>query len=316
MKDPLADLHARLQEADLRARLAWEMVEILGAPFARIPEKNRPYYTPSQRFRITEIKNLLAWNAAHTAKAFLLCANTIRNWERSADPTAKTVGSKVSPIPPVRRAADIVRATVQTMTRLGFGGQDLVARTLARAGWTVSARSVARYRKERVAPPPTPPGSINKTARPVIARFVHHTWMMDVSVVKQLLGPDLHIACVFDAFSRVALVLRVFDGKPGAADMTRLLRRAARAFRRPRYLITDLGGEFTGGAFRKAVRRLGAPPPLRSGGEPLRYRTPRAILALTQALRTPSPPGASSHRGRPRTQARPGPHALRPLPPE
>jgi hypothetical protein len=141
MKDPLADLHARLQEADLRARLAWEMVEILGARFARIPEKNRPYYTPSQRFRITEIKNLLAWNAAHTAKAFLLCANTIRNWERSADPTAKTVGSKVSPIPPVRRAADIVRATVQTMTRLGFGGQDLVARTLARAGWTVSARS-------------------------------------------------------------------------------------------------------------------------------------------------------------------------------
>jgi hypothetical protein len=82
--------------------------------------------------------------------------------------------------------------------------------------------------------------------------------MMDVSEVQQFLGPTLHMAAVFDAFSRVPLALQVFDTKPGARAMAGLLRRAAKAFAKPRYVITDLGGEFTGGAFRKAVKRLGA----------------------------------------------------------
>jgi len=39
--------------------------------------------------------------------------------------------------------------------------------------------------------------------------------------------------------------------------MARLLRASARAFKRPKYLITDLGSEFTGKAFVRVVRRLG-----------------------------------------------------------
>jgi hypothetical protein len=38
---------------------------------------------------------------------------------------------------------DVVRALVQLMTSLGFGGPDLVARVLARAGGKLSARSVS-----------------------------------------------------------------------------------------------------------------------------------------------------------------------------
>ena len=82
--------------------------------------------------------------------------------------------------------------------------------------------------------------------------------MMDVSEVKQFLGPTLFMAAAFDAFSRAPLALQVFDTKPGATEMAQLMKRAGKAFARPRYVITDLGGEFTGGAFRKAVRRLGA----------------------------------------------------------
>jgi len=40
--------------------------------------------------------------------------------------------------------------------------------------------------------------------------------------------------------------------------MTWLVRQAAKAFAKPRYLITDLGGEFTAEVFRKTVQRLGA----------------------------------------------------------
>jgi len=251
--DPLLLANARLQEAEIKARLSLEVAEILASRFAKIPERHRPYYSPTQRFRILEIKNLLGWSARDTASTFLLCPHTILNWERAADPVSQTVGVTVRPTPPVRRAADVVRALVQTMARLGFGGQDLIARTLARAGWTVSARSVGRYRREKPAPAPTTQTPPRRLASPVCTRFVHHTWMMDVTQIRQFLGTELHLAAVFDAHSRVPLLLRAFDAMPGAADMAALLRHAGRAFGSPRYLVTDLGGEFTGALFAPAV---------------------------------------------------------------
>jgi transposase InsO family protein len=258
--DPLADLQARLEEAELRARLAGETAEILGARFSKLPERHRPFFTPAQRFRILEMRSLLAWSAQEAARVFLVCPNTILNWETAADPRKHCVGSTVKPTPPVRRAADVVRSTIQAMTRLGLGGQDLMARILARAGWRVSSRSVGRYRKEKLLPVPAPPesGEPVRVPRPVVARFVHHVWMMDISHVKQFLGPDLYMAAVYDAFSRAPLALEVFQTRLAAKDMVRLLRTAARAFGHPKYLITDQGGEFTAVVFRQAVKRLGA----------------------------------------------------------
>jgi transposase InsO family protein len=82
--------------------------------------------------------------------------------------------------------------------------------------------------------------------------------MMDVSEVRQFLGPALHMAAVFDAFSRTPLALQVFNHKPAAPDMARLLTGAVKAFAAPSHVITDRGGEFIGAAFRKTVRRFGA----------------------------------------------------------
>ena len=80
-KDALTLLQARLEEAELRARLAWETAELLRDRFAKIPERHRPHFTPAQRFRVLEIRSLLAWNARETARLFLLCTNTVLNWE-------------------------------------------------------------------------------------------------------------------------------------------------------------------------------------------------------------------------------------------
>ncbi|HET6896737.1 MAG TPA: transposase family protein, partial [Vicinamibacteria bacterium] len=186
-----------------------------------------------------------------------MCANTILNWEGVADPATRTAGSTVKPIPPVRRAADVVHSMVQVMTRMGFGGQDLLARVLARAGWQVSARSVGRYRKERPIRPIPPRVPLPRSTRPVVARFVNHVWMMDVSVVHRFLGRDLFMAAVFDACSRVPLALEISVARPDARGMLRLLSAAVRAFTPPKYLITDLGGEFTACRFQKVVRRFG-----------------------------------------------------------
>jgi hypothetical protein len=256
-REPLNDLHARLQQAELQARLAWDVVEILSHRLAKIPDRRRPHYSPSHRFRILELKSLLGWSREVAAQVFLVCSNTLFNWERSADPTAETVGVDIKPIPPVRRFADVVRELVQTMARLGFGGEDLIAATLARAGWKISARSVRRISKERpLAPAPAPPSAT--ISRPVVARFVHHVWMMDVTVVPSLFGiHQFHVAGVYEAFSRVPLGLQVFDQPPKSGPMARLFHRAVRAFGRPKYLITDRGGEFVGRLFTKTLARAG-----------------------------------------------------------
>jgi transposase InsO family protein len=81
--------------------------------------------------------------------------------------------------------------------------------------------------------------------------------MMDVTIIQTFLGGEVHLAGVFDAFSRVPLALQAFERKPGAAVMARLLKAAGRAFGRPKYVITDLGREFTGKVFRKTAARLG-----------------------------------------------------------
>jgi len=255
--DPLLRLQAQLEEAELRARLAGEAAQILADRFAKVADRHRPHYTPAQRFRILEIRSLLAWNATDTAKTFLVSSHTILNWERSADPAARTAGSTVAPVPPVRRAADVVRHLAQRMAALGLGGQDLCARILARAGWKLSPRSIARYWRETAAPV-SPDPEPRKPTHPVSARFIHHVWMIDVSLVKQFLGRSLFIAAVFDASSRVPLAVQVLHRAPKARAMARLLKLAGRAFGQPRYVLTDQGPEFTGEAFQKTVRRLGA----------------------------------------------------------
>ncbi len=232
---------------------------MLVARFEKLPERRRPYFTPEQRFRFLEIQSLLGWSAARMARVAVVCVSTLYNWHRQADHAAETVGTLVAPTPPVRRAADVVRHIAQRLVALGMGGGDHIASVLARAGWRLSARSVRRYVKERpILTPPSRGLDALRKSRPVIARFTHHTWMMDVTEVKQFLGRTLYVAAVFDAFARQPLLVRTFDEKPTAPMMAALLREAVRTFQAPKYVITDLGGEFTGTAFRNAVRGLGS----------------------------------------------------------
>lgn len=92
---------------------------------------------------------------------------------------------------------------------------------------------------------------------PVVANFVHHVWMMDVTEFKTLFGAQtLYFAAVFDAFSRLPLAGMTFTAKPGGSAMARLFKHAVAAFGPPKYLITDLGGEFIAGIFKRTVARL------------------------------------------------------------
>jgi len=203
--------------------------------------------------------SLLGWNRTFAARLFRVCANTILNWEKHAEPASQNVGSPLNAVPPVVRLQDVTRRLIQSMLQLGIGGEDMVARTLARAAWLVSARSVRRIGREPKRPTPAPPPpSPAKPTTPVVARFVGHVLMMDVSVVRSFLGGELYVAALFDAFSRVPIAVATYESRPGSAAMARLLKAAAKLLPPPKYVLTDCGGEFTGKIFEKAVARLGA----------------------------------------------------------
>src|ERR1039458_9587066 len=225
----------------------------------QMPEAERPHYGPEQRFRPMRIRSLLGLSQRETAAMFRVSVETIARWEMEAmspdgdDPTPRPL---VAPNPPVRRFADVVRAVVKTMELAGFGGNDLIARTLARAGWKLSARTVGRIRRERW-PLPRVPETASTVPRAGRAKRPNHVWMVDLTDVKGLFGlVTFKVAVVFDAFSRMPLSARVFSKEASAVEIARLISRTARRHGRPAHFISDQARCFKGQVFRRKLKRL------------------------------------------------------------
>jgi putative transposase len=254
--DPLLQAHAQGREQATLARLLAEVVELLGARLDKLPERRRPHYAPHQRWRILETKRLLVLSADETARLFRVSTGTILRWELEAgkEPGKDTIGSLLKPVPPVRRYADVVHHLVQMMDRVGFGGAEKVAMTLARAGWRLSREAVRRYRHE---PPiwPRPDRTWTpRLAQPLRAKRPNDLWFLDITQVKALFGfRRFRVAGVLDAFSRMPLALTVFSFEPTGQDIAGLLSHAVRRHGRPRLFVSDQGSQFTAGDFERAL---------------------------------------------------------------
>jgi transposase InsO family protein/DNA-binding XRE family transcriptional regulator len=253
-----ARLFERAEESALLLRMTREAAGILGARWDKVPERHRPHYAPEQRFRILRIRSFLGLSQRETAEMFRVSTETIARWEMEATTADdKAPRPLVAPNPPVRRFADVVRMLVKTMELAGFGGNDLIARTLARAGWKLSARTVGRIRKQRW-PPPRLPEAASSVPRAVRARHPNHIWMVDLTDVKGMFGlVTFKVGVVFDAFSRMPLSARVFMKEPSSAEIARFVSRAATKRGQPAHFVSDRGACFTGGVFRRALERLG-----------------------------------------------------------
>src|SRR5450756_1808289 len=234
-----ARLFERAEESALLLRMTREAAGILGARWNRVPERHRPHYVPEQRFRILRIRSFLGLSQRETAEMFRVSTETIARWEmETTSVDGEAPRPLVAPNPPVRRFADVVRAVVKTMELAGFGGNDLIARTLARAGWKLSARTVGRIRKQRW-PPPRLPEAASSVPRAVRARRSNHIWMVDLTDVKGLFGlVTFKVGVVFDAFSRMPLSTRVFGKEPSSAEIARFVSRATRKCGRPAHFLS------------------------------------------------------------------------------
>jgi transposase InsO family protein len=258
--DPVLDRFAQLSEQTLHVALLREALGILATRWDKIPERQRPHYTPEARFRILRLKTLLALPAEETARMFRVSEGTVLRWEQEAlrEPERLTVGSLLKPVPPVRRYCDLVRHLIQTLTLAGFPGDRSVAAHLARVGLRLSRRSIQRIRKEKPTgpiPPPSPPSAAGRAVR---ARFPHHVWMLDLTEIPGFLRLFcFRLAVVLDVFSRLPLAARVFYSEPTSRDIVRLFTAAARRFGPPRHSVSDQGPQFAAEEFRRALERRG-----------------------------------------------------------
>jgi transposase InsO family protein len=195
------------------------------------------------------------------AKLVRVDKNTIARWEtevtRSPAPERTTIGALVKPQPPVRRYADVVRGVVQAMALAGFGGHQMIASTLARAGWRLSKRTVARIRKERYVRPTSPPPTPEAAKRHrVSARYPNHLFMLDITEIPSLFRILLfRLAVVFDAFSRMPLAASISAHEPTGDETAQLLRTAIHNHSAPRHLVTDHGSQFTSDDFKQPVNQ-------------------------------------------------------------
>lgn len=256
-----AKIFAKAEEQALLLRLLREAAVILGERWDRVPDRHRPHYGPEHRFRILRIRTFLGLSQRETAEMFRVATETIARWETEASKgDAGETRTLVAPNPPVRRFADVVRAVVKTMELAGFGGNDLIARTLARAGWKLSARTVGRIRGER-RPRPAIPEAETAKGRAVRARHPNQVWMADLTDVKGLFGMvTFKVGVVFDAFSRMPLSSRVFENEPSSAEISQLVSQTARRHGRALHFVSDRRPCFVGRVFRRALKRLGVKP--------------------------------------------------------
>src|SRR5262245_53532390 len=110
--DPLARVRAEVHRLRLdNARLASE-ADILRARLRRFPARERPHYSPSERFAIVDHMKAHLLSVEMAAERFVVTPQTIYNWLRELreQPAKDTIGSLLKPVPPVVRYHDVVRA--------------------------------------------------------------------------------------------------------------------------------------------------------------------------------------------------------------
>ncbi|HKY41322.1 MAG TPA: DDE-type integrase/transposase/recombinase [Polyangiaceae bacterium] len=283
--DPRAKMAAELDALRELIAVQAEELRLCRARVACLPPQQRPHYPPVERLAILMLRSHAGWNAAETARRFLVTSATIASWMRRLDQGGEQALVKTPA--PVNRFDDAVTLLVQKLHRAAPSlGRRKLADVLARAGLVLAASTAKRMLRK--APPelPGPPSrparsdkrELTTSTRVVTAKRPHHVWHADITSIR--IGASgsgfwtpwwpfalvlrwvmsWHIAVVVDHFSRALLAFSVFREEPTAAQLCALLDRAVSEMgAAPRYLVTDRGAQF-GHLYRAWCARHGVKP--------------------------------------------------------
>ena len=267
-------LRAELDRAIQEIALLREESRIKDSRMGQINPHRRPYYPPTERMAILELRAARGWTLQQTAATFLVTAATVASWMKRLDEEGPD--ALVQLREPVNKFPDFVRYAVQRMKSLCPSmGKVKIAQTLCRAGLHLGATTVGRMLKES----PSVPAKHAETAtdRKVSAKCPNHVWHMDLTVVPTGAGlwvPWLPcalpqswpfcwwVAVVVDHFSRRVVNIGVFQKKPDCRGICVFLGQTIRrSSATPRYIICDRDSIFDCAAFRRYVKRKHIKPP-------------------------------------------------------
>jgi transposase InsO family protein len=257
--DAVLDRFAQLQEQSLHAGLWREAVEILASRWDKLPERQRPHFSPEARFRILRIKGLLAWSADETARTFRVSTATILRWEHEAvgAPGRQTVGSLLRPVParaPLPRHGPTPRPHHE---RRRLPGRPLARRPSRPRGLEARSQDDSADPQGEACPAACSGDAAGEGSchpRPLPAPRVDAGSDRDSRLAAPLLlqarrRPRRLLANA----ARCARLLHRAE-RPGCRT---LVHRRRTRFGPPRHSVSDQGAQFTSKAFKRARARLG-----------------------------------------------------------
>jgi transposase InsO family protein len=224
----------------------------------RIPGHRRPYYQPTERLAILELRAARGRSLEQTAEHMRVTPTIVASWMGRLDEEGPQ--ALVQTPEPVNKYPAFVAYLVRRLKVLcPTMGKARIATTVGRmlrgtTDWEVVAT-------------PIPAG------RSIRAKESDHIWNVDLTTVPTAMGlwcawlPSAlpqrwpfcwWIAVAVDHISRRVMGFAVFEQQPTSAAVRALLGRAIRNARScPRHLITDHGNPFTADGFRCWCRRRG-----------------------------------------------------------
>ena len=275
-----------------------EELRILRTRLGRIPAPQRPHYAPVERLAILTLRAATGWTLAETSRRFLVTPKTLSGWVRRLDEQGADALLQLPT--PVNRYPDYLAVIVQqlraTVPHLGKAG---MADTLARAGLHLAKSTVGRLLTRPVSkapqprpaksadgagehaamtaadadrPAPAPGGDRDAAeslqpdeptqtkARTVTARYPHHLWHIDLTLLPTVPGystpwqpgslPQCWPVCfwlvvVLDHFSRSVVAWKLCYQQPSAQALCQLLDQARDAVGcAPKHIVSDQGPQF------------------------------------------------------------------------
>jgi transposase InsO family protein len=275
--DPRALMVAEIDRLRELVTVRDEEIRIKDARLSAIPSPRRPQYPPAERLAILLLRAKTGWNAAVTARRFLVTPKTVQSWTRRASEQGPDALVRV-PVP-VNRHPDFVTLLVQKLHRASPSmGRRKLADVLGRAGLVLAPSTIERMKERPLPPAPLadppattedPRGKRSSTSTTtssttkqhvVSAKRPHHLWHVDITTIPTAPGYwvpwwplaiilrwalSWHIALVLDHYSRALIAFRVFRKEPTAAEICSLLSRATvRAGATPCYIVSDQGTQF------------------------------------------------------------------------
>ncbi len=269
-------LKAEVTALETEVALLYEELRVKDARMARVSARHRPYYTPRERLDILCLRAARARSAAETARRFLLTAPTVAEWTHRRDEVG--VDALLATAKPVNSFPAFVSDIVLRLQRLApHIGKLKMAQTLARAGLHISASTIKRMTDRERSRGPDLRISAEPETKPVVSKIIapkpNHTWVVDLTVVPtragfwvpwvpqalvQLFPFAWWVALVIDQHSRRVMGFGVYPKQPSGAEVRAFLGRAIHvAEQTPKYLISDLGAQFTAEAHEMWCTRRG-----------------------------------------------------------